>query len=852
MDDGRQTLELAPAALRRQTDPASLDFDTTSDLPAPEGMVGQERAQEAIDFALEMQDSRYNLFVNGDPGTGRRIAVATAVEAIAKSRPPAQDWCYVYHFDQPEEPHAVALPAGMGRAFAHDVTAFVQASRRELRQAFSSDTYAAQRKGLLSDIEPQHTARWNGLREEILALGFLIRTTELGIAILPLRSASSAPEAPHPGAHYDGYDGARESVASAETEPQALSREEIDALPTVERERLRVKHEQAETLLKRTLPEITALEDEMGARIRILNSETAGQALTHATDALIAQYTISADAMDFLRRLSGDMVAHADVLRGESEEGSGASGDSESGDEDDQGADGDGEGRVSLPTLLRRYRVNVLVSHKPDDHAPIVVEMNPTRTNLIGRIESGTKRGLPFTDHLMIRAGALHRANGGFLIVQAHDLISSHAWDTLKRALRFGIIGMDSGSDTQGNQPGATLRPEPIPANVKAILIGDLSTYRPLMEQDPEFRLLFKVRADFDDEMPRAPESEKAYARFAGNVARTNGGPSLSADAVAQLIEEGSRWAGDQERLSTAFGSLHDLTMEACYWAKKDQAETTIATHVKRAITARERRSSLAADKENESISEGQLVIETTGDVIGQVNGLSVRAYTDYLYGLPMRITARTSPGVAGVTDIERETAMSGPSHSKGVLILSGFLAGRFAQDFPLSLSASICFEQNYEPIDGDSASSAELYALLSSLSGVPIRQSLAVTGSVNQRGEIQAVGAVTAKVEAFFRLCDLRGLTGQQGVLIPRANIRNLMLREDIVAAVQAGRFHIYAISSVDEGIELLTGIPAGRPDRDTRYLEGTINARISQVLRLYSDRVRAYTGKGPGLTRP
>jgi predicted ATP-dependent protease len=479
--------------------------------------------------------------------------------------------------------------------------------------------------------------------------------------------------------------------------------------------------------------------------------------------------------------------------------------------------------------------------------------MNPTRTNLLGRIESGTKRGLPFTDHLMIRAGALHRANGGFLIVQAHDLITSHAWDTLRRVLRFGMIGMDNSGEPQGAPPGATLRPEPIPANVKAILVGDLSTYRVFMEQDPEFRLLFKVRADFDDEMQRTPDAEQAYARFSGNVARTSGGPPLAADAVARLIEEGSRWAEDQERLSTEFGSLRDLTLESCYWAKKEKAETTSAAHVSRAIVARERRTSLSEDKYNELIDEGQLVIETSGEVTGQVNGLSVRISTDHFYGVPMRITARTSPGVAGVTDIERETAMSGPSHSKGVLILSGFLAGRFAQDFPLSLSASICFEQNYEPIDGDSASSAELYTLLSSLSGVPIHQSLAVTGSVNQRGEIQAVGAVTAKVESFFRLCEARGLDGHQGVLIPRANIRNLMLREEIVAAVKAGRFHIYAISSVDEGIELLTSIPAGRPDRDNRYLEGTINARVSQMLRLYSDRVRAYiAGQNVGLARP
>lgn len=843
MEDRHQPLELAPTALRRQTDPASLNFATTADLPAPTGMVGQGRAQDAIDFALEMLDSRYNLFVNGDPGTGRRLAVKTAVEAIAKSRPAAQDWCYVHNFDQQEEPRAVALPAGMGRTFAHDVAAFVQSGRRELRQAFSSDAYAAARRELLSDIEPKHSALWNSLRERVLALGFLLRTSELGIAILPLRPSAATTETADMGNLGTSND-------AEPAEPQVLSREEIEALPTAERERLSALHDEAETLLKRTLPDINALEDEMSDRLRGLIRETAEQALAGPADELIARYTISADAMDFLRRLRDNMVTHADTLRSEGDEGDSSSGEPD-GEDADPGAEG-GEGRVSLSTLLRRYRVNVLAPHKPDDTAPIVIEMNPTRTNLLGRIEVGARRGMPFTDHMMIKAGALHRANGGFLIVQAHDLINSHAWDTLKRALRFGMIGMDSGDESRNNQSGAALRPEPIPANMKAILIGDEVAYHRLLEGDPEFRLLFKVRADFDDEMERSADAEQAYARFSGNVARTSGGPVLTADAVARLIDEGSRWVGKQDRLSTEFGNLRDLTLEACYWAKKDQAETTTAAHVKRAIAARERRSNLSDDKYNELLDHQQYVIETSGEVSGQVNGMTLHISTDHIFGAPVRITARTSPGVAGVMDIERETGMSGPSHSKGVLILSGFLAGRFAQDTPLSLSASICFEQNYDPVDGDSASSAELYALLSSLSGVPIRQSLAVTGSVNQRGEIQAVGGVTPKIEGYFRLCAARGLTGSQGVLIPRANARNLVLRDEVVEAARAGQFHIYAISTVDEGMELLTGIPAGRPDPDNRYLEGTINARVSQILRLYSDRVRAFTGKSHGLTHP
>jgi lon-related putative ATP-dependent protease len=870
MDEARPQLELGPEQLRRLTDPARLNFETTQELPPPQAMVGQNRAQEAIEFALEMPDGRYNLFVVGQPGTGRRIAVTSAVERIAKGRPAAQDWCYVHNFEQSDEPRAVALPPGLGHTFAHDVEAFIRGCRKALRSAFGSETYEQQRTALVAGIGARHSALVEEMQQEALALGFLIRPTETGLAILPLRpSASGQPQDTEEGAAKQEAPASEPEAQSGEAAedagPQAISREELAALPEEVQQQLRENQEKVDQVITRTLPQLHTLEEEARAFVRTLDHEFAEKALAGLADDLNQRYTVSADALDFLRHLRADIVAQADVLReGEDiPEGTVSDGDGEAVaseatepaqvERDEATAGAETNRRPVLVALLHQYSVNVLVSHKPEESAPVVEELNPARGNLLGRIEYGLRNGLPFTDHTMIKAGALHRANGGFLIVQAYDLLNaSRSWEAVKRVLRFATIAMETGGEASGSPTSATLRPEPIPANVKVILIGDSATYRALLELDQEFRLLFKVRADFDDEMPRDAEAELAYARFAGEVARSTGSPPLTRGAVALVIEEGSRWAEDQERLSTLFGDLRDLTLEACFWAKKESAVAATREHVAHAVVSRERRQSLLSDKLDDLIRRGTVMIDTDGQVVGQVNGLSVLSTSDFAFGKPTRITARTSPGLAGVLDIERETQLSGPSHSKGILILQGYLAGRFAQDFPLSLTASVCFEQTYDEVDGDSASTTELYALLSSLSGVPIRQWLAVTGSVNQRGEVQAVGGVTLKIEAFFKTCAARGLNGKQGVIIPRANVRSLMLRQDVLDAVRAGQFHIYAVSTVDEGIELLTGIPGGRPDNDGRYLAGTINARVSQTLQAYSERVRAFTGAPTYATKP
>jgi len=869
LDEARsETTELAPDSLRRRANPATLGFATTDELSASAQLVGQDRAQEAITLALEINDPRYNLYVAGDAGVGRLAAVMRSVNEVAATRVVKNDWVYVHHFEQPEEPTALALPSGKGRAFTHDIEAFVLNCRRELRRAFSADVYDQRRTQLLSDVETQHGKLLDDLQNTALKLGFVIQGTPSGLAVLPYKQKEGAP-APTS----DSLDGL-----------ETLSQEEYNALPETERQRLQQAHDQVQAAIAQTLPQAHALEEQARQRVRALDHEVADRAIGRLAEQVIASYPDSAQIGEYVRHLRADMVAHADVLRGAEESASQANqsgqGNSDA-SQSDQSApsdmrdpadsldEGDGDSasgatgganlgpsaslggipledlrdRPELAALMRRYRVNPIITHKVGDTAPVVQETNPTYLNLIGRVEFGIRGGLPFTDHMMIKAGTLHRAAGGFLVMQARDLLrADRSWDAIKRMLRFGVITMESGPDSPGTPPSATLRPQPIHTDIKVVLIGDRETYAALLELDPEFRQLFKVRADFDVDMPRTPENEQAYARTVGQVARQQSAPPLTSDAVAAIIEEGSRWAEDQERLSSLMVTVSDLALEGCYWAKKAGSATTTAQHINKAIASREYRLGLASDKLNDLITQGTVMIATDGAVVGQVNGLSVMTAGDYAFGKPSRITARVSPGVAGVVHIERETQMSGPSHTKGVLVLSGYLAGKFAQNYPLTLSASLCFEQLYDEVDGDSASSSELYALLSALANAPIRQSFAVTGSVNQRGEVQAIGGVNQKIEGFFAICKARGLTGQQGVLIPRANVRNLMLRDEVINAVREGQFHIHAVSTIDEGIALLTGIPAGHPDAEGRYLTGTIGARINETLHEYSERVRKY----------
>ncbi len=864
----KQARELSADEVRKLCDPALLGFTNTDELREPSLLRGQQRAEEAISLALRMTDRRYNLYVSGRSGSGRLSTVLKMVDETARAHPADKDWCYVHNFERPDEPRAIALPAGGGEAFAAAIDGYVVGCRRELTRAFTGDGYRQQRDALEREVVTQRAQLLGDLERTALQHGFLLQETQLGVSMIPLKTPPPSGSAVDTDAlQTDQRDGTRASSASGRLQP--LSPQEFAELPIAEQQHIREEQEQVEEAFAAAMPKVRALEGEARARLERLERETAESATRHLLEELTQAYAGDGRIQEFIQCLATDLLAHADVMRGSGD-------DLDSGNaeplEDPTSPEIDAvDGSTSAPSgssshqpgprntgslildqafrdrpavaaLLRRYRVNVLVAHKAGMPAPVIQEINPTYLNLLGRIEFGLQGGLPYTDHLMVKAGAFHKANGGYLILQAAALLSHpRAWEAVKRVVRFGIIALENSEEPQLTPVSASLRPEPIPASIKVILVGDPDIYAALLALDPEFGELFRVRADFDEEMERNRETEGYYSHFIADTARNGGVPSLTAQAVAALIEEGSRMVEDQDQLSTRLRTIADLTLEAGYMAGQVGASLTGREHVDQAITAADRRNGLLSDKLDKLIRQQTILIDTSGAVVGQVNGLTVLTSAGESFGKPARITARTSPGLAGIVNLERETQMSGPAHSKGILILTGYLAGRYATDYPLSLLGSICFEQIYGGIEGDSASSAELYALLSSLSGLPLKQGLAVTGSVNQRGEVQAVGGLNQKIEGFFSVCAAAGLTGDQGVLIPEANTRNLMLREPVVRAVHSGTFHIYAVSSIDAGMELLTGVPAGERDALGTYTEKTVNWYVDQTLRTYFQRVHA-----------
>lgn len=858
------SLEIRPEDLRRVVDPASLGFESTDSLSAPATIVGQERGLQSIAFALALKDRTYNLYISGDPGTGRSTAVLRAVTRVASGEPAGQDWCYVYHFERPGEPLALALPAGSAPNFARTIDTFVATSRHELRRTFTSDVYRQQREATLKSLRNQREHLLEELQREALAHGFVMQFTPAGLATIPLKHVAPQPATPTS----ETAGAAPQAPAEATAEP--MSPVEFEALPAEERQRLNAANEDLQETISRTLSQLNVLGEEAHTRLHEMNQSIARQIIRPFATAIATRYSEDDRIVDYIRHIETDIVEHADLLlmmsldqaRALNEEDS--DGEEVEDESPNDGAvpedfalvDGDGRELPAVAALLRRYRVNVLVTQKEPGTAPIVQEINPTYANLAGRAEFGLRNGLPVTDHLMLKPGAFHRANGGYMILHARDLFTRpNAWQAVKRTVRFGVITIENSDDMVGLPASASIRPEPIPVRMKVILIGDPETYAILQTLDPEFAELFKIRADFDNSMPHTPAADQFYAQFIADVVRCASLPPLNADAVALCIEEGSRWVADQGRLSTVLSDLRDLALEAASFAVVDEsspqstaapdAKTQLVTrkHVMQALVARERRLNLVADRLDEMILEGTILIDMKGEAVGQINGLTVMASGNYAFGKPARITARTAPGLAGIVNIERETMMSGPAHSKGILVLGGYLAGRFAHDQPLSLSATICLEQIYGEIEGDSASSTELYALLSSLSGLPLKQSLAVTGSVNQHGVVQAIGSVNEKIEGFFELCAAHeGLTGEQGVIIPRANVRNLMLRQEVIDAVRAGKFHIYAVNTIDEGIEILTGVPAGTVDAEGVFPAESVNGRVSKTLHDFARSMREF----------
>jgi predicted ATP-dependent protease len=808
--DRGEDLRVPPERLRWFCDPAELPFETTERLRPQDGAIGQERGISALEFALEMESPGFNLFIAGPSGTGRTTTARTYAERQAARRPVPDDWLYVYNFERPDHPLSLRLPAGAGARFRDDMAELVKSVREQARRTFESREYRNLREDIRRKLEEQRRHLIEGLSQRAKKRGFAVSFTPMGAVIVPLSA------------------------------DRPMNSEEVERLPEAERDRLRERGEEFSPVISETLDQIRRMERDTHGAIAEQDARVARNAIAPLIREFQDKYREQPRVVEYLNWVQEDLIAHTGAIR------------VEVGDEE-EACEKPRQSNVSLETIMAeferesiwdRYAVNLIVENRPEAAgAPVVFEPNPTYYNLLGRIEYRALFGAMVTDFRMIKAGALHRANGGFLLLNAVDVLSNpFAWDALKRQLRTGHIRIENIGDQFTSAPMATLQPEPIPLKLKAMLIGPPLYYYLLYFLDEDFPELFRVRADFDTEMARTAEHLARYAAFVHSQVQELGLLHFHRDAVAKVAEYGARLTEHQGKLSARPRQVSDLVAEASYWASVDGQPYVRARHVARAMSERIYRSNLIEEKIHEMIAEGTIFIDTAGAREGQVNGLSVLDVGDYRFGRPVRITAQTSLGTEGVINIERETRLSGRVHNKGFLILTSFLSTRYAQDKPLALAARIAFEQTYDEVEGDSASSAELYSLLSSLAGLPLRQDLAVTGSVNQLGQIQPVGGVNEKIEGFFEVCKARGLSRAQGVVIPAASVKNLMLREEVVDAVRRGQFHIWAVRTVDEGIEILTGARAGERRADGTWEPDTVNARVDQRLRDYAQRLKDF----------
>jgi lon-related putative ATP-dependent protease len=796
----RSPRPLAASDLCRRCDPRQFKFRTTEDLEDLEQVLGQARAVNAIEFGVGMGRDGYNMFAMGPEGLGRHTIVRRYLERQAPRRMAPPDWCYVYNFETPHKPRAIALPAGRAPRFKQDMARLVEDLRAGIPSAFESAEYRAKQR----EIETEF-----GERQEQAVGAIGERAKKQGIALV--RTPAGFGFAPRSG---DGV----------------MNPDEYRKLPEAEQSRLENVINTLQEELESAIHDMPKWRREAQRKLRELNRQVTRTVVAGLIEEVRSEYQSLPAVLQYLTGMQEDVLDHVEVFR--------------------QPKDGEQPTLFSVPlpvseigeSFMRRYQVNALVEQRGGERAPIVYDDHPTHDNLVGRIEHLSQMGALVTDFTLIKAGSLHRANGGYLVLDALKVLTQPlAWEALKRALRSREIRIESLGQMLSLISTVSLEPEPIPLDAKLVLVGPRLVYYLLHAYDPEFSELVKVAVDFEEEIGRAPEADLLYARMIAMIARQEKLRPLDRAAVARVIEHGSRTAGDAEKLSVQMRDINDLLRESDYWAGAASRKVVEAQDVQRALDARVERADRVRDRLQEEILRGRLLIDTAGSRAGQVNGLAVTQLGGFSFGTPHRITARVRLGGGKVVDIEREVELGGAIHSKGVLILSGFIAGRYAANKPLSLAASLVFEQSYGGVEGDSASSAELYALMSALADAPLKQSLAVTGSVNQHGAVQAIGGVNEKIEGFFDICRSRGLTGDQGVLIPAANVKNLMLRHDVVEAAAAGKFHIYPVDTVDQGIEILTGVPAGERDASGQFPAGTINHRVERRLVEFADRARA-----------
>ncbi len=790
-DDCRVPIE----KLSWSCDPDGFDFETTADLPDLDDAIGQKRALRSIEFGLGVEATGFNLYVAGETGTSRNSTIRSILNKRARNEPRPHDWVYVNNFKDSDSAISLSLPAGKGRELAADMKELVEAFRNDIPKALESKEYESRRTEILEKYQAINNELFQALEKETEGVGFALQRTVSGLVIVPQK------------------------------EGRNYTQEEYDSLAEGEREKLdRIGRELTEKL-NDVLRQVRDSEKATKEALLQADRDLGMSCLGHRLDPLKEKYSGLDKVIRYLESVQEDILLNLEDFK-------------------PQGPQPQIPG-IRMPRqepTFERYEINVLVDNAESQGAPVVFEPNPTYNNLFGRIEHVMQYGgVAVTDFTMIRSGALHRANGGYLVVDAREvLINPFVWDSLKRCIRTGVIRIEDVLEQYRFMTMVTLKPEPVQLQAKIIMIGTPWIYYLLFSLDPDYRKFFKVKAEFDSRLARTPEVMRDYALFVATHCRCEKLLHFDRSGMARLLEYTSRMVEDQHKFSAQFMEIADFIREASFWASKDGRTVVSGADVLRAGEEKLYRVNRIEERLHELYEEGTIMVDTAGDVVGQINGLSVIGLGDHTFGRPSRITARVYTGQAGMVNIEREVKLSGPIHDKGVLILTGYLGGVFAIDQPLSLSASICFEQSYDGIEGDSASSAELYTLLSALSGVPIKQGIAVTGSVNQRGIIQPIGGVNYKIEGFYAVCKSQGLNGQQGVMIPKSNERHLMLNDEVITAVREGRFHIWSVETIEQGIEILTGMAAGTRGRNRKFPKGTIYQLVDEGLRTIGEKLK------------
>ncbi len=784
--------ELSYQDLKVTCHPEVFKFEDTSELEGINTGIGQERGIKALEFGINVDIKGYNLYLEGPSGVGKTMYAKNYLYKIAKKKKVPADWCYIYNFANPNEPIAVSFPAGQGKEFQDIMNAFIKDIRKDIKSTFNNDDFEKEKTLIRQDFEEKRASLLDQLNHESEKHGFQVKSAQNGIYMMPI---------------IDG---------------KTIEEEEFDKLDDSIKKEFEEKSPIVQQQIMEVISQIKQLERASDKRLEEWQANIALLTVNSHINYIKNKYKRNKKVNHFLNDVKQDILKNIAIFTAKEEEKQASS----------------TSPRQEIPKPWLNYRVNLFVDNSQLEGAPVIMDSNYSYHNIFGKLEYENYYGSLKTDYTMLKPGLLQMANGGYIIFQAKDLLSNGiCYEALKKALRIKELSIENAVDQRSSMVMISLKPEPIPLDVKVIIVGNDAIYQSLLATDSDFRKLFKVKVEFEENAPLTNDNMIKLARFVHGFCEQEELPHLSKDAVAKIVEYASKLSGKQETLSTRFTDIAQIVGEAATWAKMDKKKLVTAEYIDIALKERIERVKKYDAKYMEMIEENTLLIDTQGAKVGQINGLTVMTIGDYTFGKPVKITANTYMGQTGVVNIEREVELSGSSHSKGVLILTGYLGELFAQDIPLTLTASVCFEQLYNGVDGDSASSTELYAILSSLSGIPINQAISVTGSVNQKGEIQPIGGVNDKIEGFFQVCKTRGLDGSHGVMIPHQNVPNLSLSTEIIDAVKNKQFHIYAISNIEEGIEVLTGVPAGKRDANGKFPAGSINYLAYEKLKKYAE---------------